>query len=243
MLRILIVVLTVTTLVSAQSWTHIPGWLSHVSGSLTYIWGVNSRRDTFTCHRPCNGSNWQYIPGSALVQVDVDDADVWGVDGSDHIFTRPIDASGSWQQVPGQLIHVSASGNGYIWGVNRCNEIFKCKKPCTGSWIIVDGSLKQIDGGQNAVYGVNGADEIYTRPVDGSGSWRRIPGLLKHISASGTLDVYGVNSEDIISHCRKPCTNGNWQQISGHLSQCDAEANALFGVNSVHEFYRINIPL
>ena len=244
MLRLFVVVLTVTTFVSGQEWIHIRGKLTHASGSLTYVWGVNRGQQIFICRRPCTGSNWKHIPGH-LVQVDVDDTEVWGVNKYDDIFKRSIDGSGNWQHIPGKLIHVSASGNGYIWGVNRGHAIFKCKKPCSGGggWVHVPGGLKQIDGGEREVYGVNKGNQVFARPVDGSRGWRHIPGkLLKYISASGTYGVYGIDIQDKIYRCKKPCVGG-WGLLSGRLRQCDATANALFGVNSADNIFRRDLPL
>ena len=96
--------------------------------------------------------NWKHISGS-LIQVDVDDTHIWGVNANHDVYYRPIDGSGEWK-----LKHVSASGNGYMWGVDSKDNIFKCAKPpchLVGNWIKVDGHLKQIDGGAREVYGVN----------------------------------------------------------------------------------------
>ena len=236
-------IMAFTTLVSGQGWTQIPGKLIHVSGSTTYVWGVNSAHDIYMCQRPCTGSNWQHIPGK-LVQVDVNDMEVWGVNSNGQIYKRPVDGSGQWQQLPGLLTHVTASGNGYIWGVNIHGNIYTCKKPCSGNWIKVDGGLKQIDGGERAVYGVTTKNDVYTRPVDGSGTWRKIPGSMKHISASGVYDVFAVDVNDKIFRCRKPCV-GEWIQL-GHvarLAQCDATADGLFGVNKSNNIYKKHFPL
>ena len=102
----------------------------------------------------------------------------------------------------------------------------------------MDGRLKQIDGGQAYIYGVNHRDDIFTRPVDGGGRWRQIPGKLKHITASGKSEVFGVNSNDVIFRCLKPCV-GEWERIPGSLSQCDATFDALVGVNSGDEIFRL----
>ena len=246
LLHFAVVLLTATALTSSQEWTHIPGKLTHVSGSITYVWGANREKQIFMCKRPCTGSNWKHIPGAALIQVDVDDTHVWGVNANHDVYYRPIDGSGEWQHACDlKLKHVSASGNGFMWGVDSKDSIFKCAKPqchLVGNWIKVDGHLKQIDGGAREVYGVNLDNNIYARPVDGSGRWRHVPGIFKHISASGTYDVYGVNPDDVIFRCRKPCL-AQWEMLSGQFSQCDAGPNALFGVNSKDDIFRRNIPL
>ncbi len=200
--------------------------LKHVSAGAGYFWGVTSTDDIYRCDNPC--TTWTQVPGR-LMQIDVGDSEVWGVDALYRIFKRPVDGSGTWKNVPGRLKHVTASGNGYVWGVNSAESIFRCKKPCNGQWKVVDGHLKQIDGGHKYVYGVNRFGNIWTRPVDGSGKWRQIPGALTHITASGSDDVFGVNKANMIYRCQKPCI-GQWERMQGALKQCDATFNGLLGV-------------
>ena len=235
---LLATILAVATLAGGQEFTEIPGELTVVSPSLTYVWGVTINQQVFTCKRPCNGSDW-YRPPGALVQLDVDDTDVWGVTELDGIYTRPIDGSGDWQNIPGELKHVSASGNGFIWGVSYLNAIFKCEKPCIGNWVPVDGLLTQLDGGQNRVYGVSDFYEVFYRPVDGSGRWTKITGIqLQQISASATYYVYGLDLYDRIYRCEKPCNDAAdfelvTEQPLEQFRQIDACADALFGISKV----------
>ena len=105
------------------TWIPLPGALSHVSASINYLWGVNSKNQIYVCHVPCTGG-WKLISGG-LVQTDPDDTEVWGVNSADNIWKRPVDGSGDWSLIQGKLKHVSASGNGYIWGVNRNDDIYK----------------------------------------------------------------------------------------------------------------------
>ena len=207
-----------------------------MTASVNYIWGVNNNNHIFICDNPCNG-NWRQIPG-ALKQIDAGDMEVWGVNSVDDIYKRPVDGSGAWTQIPGKLKHVSASGNGWIWGVNSADQIYKCKKPCNGAWIHVEGRLKQIDGGEKYVYGVNSRDDIYAKKVDGSGSWRHIPGKLSHISASGSDEVFGVNSAGVMYCCKKPCVGNEWEAMLGKLKQCDAAPGVVYGVDSATGIWR-----
>ena len=217
---------------------HVPGpvTLIHVSANINYLWAISSEtaNNVYLCARPCKGV-WKKIPGT-LKQLDVDDQEIWGVNKGYAIFKRPVDGSGKWVNVKGGLIHVSASGNGYIWGVNRPHQIYRCKKPCNGKWIRVPGLLKQVDGGQKYVYGVNKANNIYSAPVDGSKGWRQIPGKLKYVTASGLYDIYGVNINNNIFRCKKPCL-GDFELLSGSLNQCEATVNGLFGTYTGHGIY------
>ncbi len=202
--------------------------MKHVSAGPGFIWGVTSKDYIYRCDNPC--TKWTKMDGK-LIQIDVGDSEVWGVNSAHQIWKRPADGSGKWTKIPGGLKHVSASGNGYIWGVNRNDQIYKCKKPCSGKWVNVPGGLKQIDGGHKYVYGVNKNDAIFARPIDGSGAWRQIPGSLKHISGSGSEAIFGVNKSDHIFRCPKPCV-GQWERMQGGLKQCDATFNGLIGVSN-----------
>ena len=143
-------------------------------------------------------------------------------------------ALGTWQRVSGGLKHVTTSVN-YVWGVNSANQIFRCTQPCTGSWTHISGGLQQIDASDEEVWGVI-SGQIYKRPVDGSGSWQRISGSLKHVSASGNGYVWGVNSNDHIFKCKKPCS-GSWLAVDGRLSQIDAGYDYVYGVNCLDDIF------
>ena len=135
-----------------------------------------------------------------------------------------------------RLKHISTSVN-YIWGVTTDDRIFRCNRPCNGAWTQIPGRLAQVDVGDEEVWGVNSAHAIYKRPADGSGSsWTRIPGGLKHVSASGNGYIWGVNRNDQIFKCKKPCS-GSWVGVSGALKQIDGGHDYVYGVNAQNHIY------
>lgn len=227
-LIILIMLLVCASTVSSVS---IGDNLKHISAGVAYLWGVNKNDEVFRCERPC--TKWIKVDGR-LMQIDVGDDEVWGVNSRYVIYKRPADGTGRWQRISGALKHVSASGNGYIWGVSKNDDIFKCRKPCLGKWIHIGGKLKQIDGGHKYVYGVSGANDVYTMLVDGTGGWRRIAGQkLKYVTASGTDDIFGVNIQNQIFRCKKPCVQGEFEKMTTvKVEQCEATINGLFGISS-----------
>ena len=85
---------------------------------------------------------------------------------------------------------------------------------------------------------MNANDDIYAIKIDGSGGWRNIPGKLSHISASGSDEVFGVNSAGVIYRCKKPCVSTEWEAMLGELKQCDAAPGVLYGVTSATEIWR-----
>ncbi|RXJ69814.1 hypothetical protein CS022_23640 [Veronia nyctiphanis] len=89
------------------------------------------------------------------------------------------------------------------------------------------------------VVGVNDADSIYTKPQHGpygSKAWPRISGKLKHVS-SGKDFIWGVNSNDNIFMCAKPCKGDGWVKIPGKLMQLDVGEERIYGVNSNNNIY------
>ncbi len=135
------------------------------------------------------------------------------------------------------LKSVSTSIN-YYWGVNAKDEIFVCEKPCK-TWKKIAGGLTQVDVSDSEVWGVNSAGAIYKRPADGSGTWVNVPGALTHVSASGNGYIWGVNKNDDIYLCKKPCSGGSpWKQIGGKLRQIDGGEQYVFGSNAGMNVYR-----
>merc|ERR1719384_3027749 len=74
-------------------------------------------------------------------------------------------------------------------------------------------------------------------PCRRSGRWTRIPGLLKHVSV-GPRWVWGVNRNDYIYKCQRPCT-GRWSLVSGRLMQINVGDTEVWGVNSAHRIYKL----
>ncbi|XP_076155125.1 fish-egg lectin-like [Alosa pseudoharengus] len=189
----------------------------------------------------CNAYTCEVIPGS-LVQIDVGNGQVMGVNKEDNIFTL---YESTWTQINGKLKHVTV-GQAGIWGVNCANNIFKL---AAGSWVQVPGLLKQIDaGGDQFVAGCNHDDVPFCLTVgymgaNGPVSWTSYPGKLKYYSC-GPYSCWGINSEDQIFirkgvdslHCQGV---GDWQHIAGSLSMIEVGGDgSVYGVNSAGNVFR-----
>ena len=75
--------------------------------------------------------------------------------------------------------------------------------------------------------------------VDGKGSWRHIPGqTLKYVTASGTNDIFGVNTNNELFRCPKPCIPGEFEKMPGKIEQCEATIDGVYGVSSGY-FHKI----
>ena len=67
--------------------------------------------------------------------------------------------------------------------------------------------------------------------------WTRIPGALIHTSANVNY-VWGVNEENEIYMCRRPCTGRKWKRIDGALKQLDADDHEVWGLNSADQIWK-----
>jgi len=73
-----------------------------------------------------------------------------------------------------------------------------------------------------------------------SGGWKRINGGLKQISGAGKDYIWGVNQNDSIYTCKKPCDDSNWRQIGGSLKQLTGGEKEVWGVNRNNDIYKMN---
>jgi hypothetical protein len=73
-----------------------------------------------------------------------------------------------------------------------------------------------------------------------TGGWSKINGTLKQISASGKDYLWGVNTNDNIFKCKKPCNDSNWEQVGGSLTQVTGGDKEVWGVNSSGNIYKMN---
>ncbi|KAG5262895.1 hypothetical protein AALO_G00280200 [Alosa alosa] len=189
----------------------------------------------------CNAYTCEVIPGS-LVQIDVGNGQVVGVNKDDNIYTL---YGSTWTQINGKLKHVTV-GQAGTWGVNSADNIFKL---AAGSWVQVPGLLKQIDaGGDQFVAGCNHDDVPFCLTVGYIGennpvSWASLPGKLKYYSC-GPYSCWGINSQDHIFmrkgvdslHCQGV---GDWQTIAGSLSMIEVGGDgSVYGVNSAGNVFR-----
>ena len=98
--------------------------------------------------------------------------------------------------------------------------------------------IKQYHSTQDAYDKLIQSETINRKPA--SGGNENINGRLKQISAAGKDWLWGVNSSDNIFTCKKPCTDSNWKQIPGGLTQIEGGDKEVWGVNSVNNIYKTN---
>ena len=98
--------------------------------------------------------------------------------------------------------------------------------------------IKQYKSTQDAYDKLIQSETVNRQPP--SGGWRRIGGALTQISGAGKDYIWGVNSNDAIFKCKKPCSNNNWISPGGSLKQLTGGESEVWGVNSNNDIYKMN---
>jgi len=98
--------------------------------------------------------------------------------------------------------------------------------------------IKQYNSTQSAYDKLIQSETINRKPP--SGGWRRIGGSLQQISGAGKDYIWGVNSNDSIFKCKKPCDDSQWKQIGGSLKQLTGGDKEVWGVNNSGNIYKTN---
>ena len=133
-----------------------------VSNNGMYTWAVSTMNKVFMCPGlTCDGTNWMLVDNIIrLVDIEVGDEEVWGVNATNHIFKRPVDGSGEWRSVPGEMRYISASGYRYVWGIAPNDSLYNCEMPCdNGEWQYIGDNFQLVDATRNYVVGYT-TDEI-----------------------------------------------------------------------------------
>ena len=92
------------------------------------------------------------------------------------------------------------------------------------------------------IYGINTAEQIYTKSSQGDqGGWSYpwSGARLKNISATGRTNLWGVNSNNAVFKCPKPCAQDNWTLMPGGITQLSADDSYVYGIAPDDTIWRI----
>jgi len=104
--------------------------------------------------------------------------------------------------------------------------------------------IKQYHSTQDAYDKLIQSETINRKPA--SGGNENINGRLKQISAAGSEWLWGVNRDDAIYKCKKPCADSNWIRVvrgPGGLEQIEGGDKEVWGVTSSsynNRIYKMN---
>ncbi|XP_054853088.1 uncharacterized protein LOC129341749 [Eublepharis macularius] len=245
-----------------NTWTQLPGALSHVTVGLYGIWGVKSDHSIY---RLVDG-NWRQMSGvksssyhqDRLKQIDAGGShSVVGVTTYNDVYclekSLAIAADGNslltWISFEGKYKYYSCGPLG-CWGVKSDDKVFfqeysTSYSSCgiSRSHIKVPGALSMIEvGTEGDVYGVNRDGYIYRRAgitaANPTGTaWVHLSndlGRIKHVSYDLGL-LWVLTTEGKIFNCKVSALD--CEQVPRALTQIDASNGQPFGVDSAGNIY------
>ena len=200
--------------------------IKFVTGNREWMWGLNDKKEIYTCKKPCNGETndhiWRKIPGK-LSHVSVGNDYIFGADGYSYFMDKP---NGSGKLVKGQVKYKGYIANsGWIWGLYK-GAPFKCAKEnmCTGlkkdKWIKSKGLRGAIElaPGTEYIWSIDKSGKLFRNKANGDGNWESVKTPTKEgiltISAGNDDSLYAVTKKNQLFKCSKTCNNGSkWRFI------------------------------
>lgn len=168
-------------------------------------WAINGTA-VYTCQLSYsqstqNHGTWTSVSGS-MVQLSVNEANVWAVDANGLIYFRRVNESSnpgdSWHpaSVPAAAVSkIYTGGNGkFLWalcGTNiyyspvtltNANNIFTVLTNLSWSQVDNSSNITQLSVGSEEVWGVNAAGNVFRRSISGAGGWDAVDGSLTKVA-------------------------------------------------------------
>jgi hypothetical protein len=168
-----------------------------------HAWAINGV-SVYTCQLSYGQSTqshgtWTSVSGS-MVQLSVNEADVWAVDTGGSIYRRRVNEvnypAGGWTPVTGPgapMNKIYAGGNGkFVWGFSGTNIYYS---PTTNvAWTLVanPNNIIQLSIGSEEVWAINATGNIFRRSLAGVGNWESVDGSLTKL-AVGENYAWGLS--------------------------------------------------
>jgi len=157
------------------------------------VWALNGTT-VYTAELPYSfpstgHTTWTAVSGT-MIQLSVDEAEVWAVDASGLLYNQPVNAlqnpGGTWSQVAGPgpaLNSVYVGGNSkLVWAMSGSNIYYTTKANISWTSVPNPYNLTSLSVGSQEVWGVNAAGNVYRRSISGIGNWVAVAGSFSQIA-------------------------------------------------------------
>ncbi|MDR2844319.1 MAG: DUF5010 domain-containing protein [Candidatus Symbiothrix sp.] len=141
---------------------------------------------------------WQQVDGEmTIVDIDANNAMVWGVDNQSNIYYRNFAATRPWVKIEGQLTSIAVDEL-FGWGFAPDGTLKRFSLQSKSDWKIVPNPhhLTHLSANCEEVWGVNAQNEVYRISSSGYGEWKFVADGYKDVSV-GTNFVWflGINDK------------------------------------------------
>ena len=138
-----------------------------------------------------------------------------------------------WTQVFGKMESVVANIN-YLVGRNPSNRLYVCTRPCNGDWVHTRNDIVNFAVDDDYIWANDNGrkDALYRRKFNGNWESIGVFNSPKDIALGGHGYNWGINTNNLINICKKPC-DGAWGSFGDEkLSQIDSGIEYVYGINT-----------
>ncbi|KAA6301910.1 MAG: hypothetical protein EZS26_001913 [Candidatus Ordinivivax streblomastigis] len=140
---------------------------------------------------------WQQVDGEmTIVDIDANNAMVWGVDNQSNIYYRNFAATRPWVKIEGKLTSIAVDEL-FGWGFAPDGTLKRFSLQSKSDWKIVPNPhhLTHLSANCEEVWGVNAQNEVYRISSSGYGDWEFVADGYKDVSV-GTNFVWFLDTND-----------------------------------------------
>ncbi|GHT78792.1 hypothetical protein AGMMS50262_21790 [Bacteroidia bacterium] len=166
-------------------------------------WGITTDGNLVKCTLPneklaSTNNPWTEVKsdGIKIVDIDANDAMIWGVDDQTNIYYRNFAGTRPWTKVEGKLTSIAVD-NGFGWGFDPEGNLKCFNLQSKSGWKTVANphQLTFLSAGCEEVWGINAKNEVYRLSSSGFGSWQKVADGFADVSVGANfvwlLDMEG----------------------------------------------------
>jgi hypothetical protein len=170
-------------------------------------WGITTTDRVVRCSLPNQqranrNDSWSAVDGNInIIDLDANNAMVWGVDDQSNIYYRNFAATRPWVKVEGQLTSITVDEL-FGWGFAPDGNLKRFDLQSKSNWKTIANPHQLIHLSANCeeVWGVNAQNEIYRISSSGYGDWEKVADGFKDVSV-GTNFVWFLDTENKPHKC------------------------------------------
>ncbi|MDR1120705.1 MAG: DUF5010 domain-containing protein [Dysgonamonadaceae bacterium] len=147
--------------------------------------------------------NWTTVNGDLnIIDLDANNAMIWGVDDNSDIYYRNFAATRPWVQVPGKLTSIVVDEL-FGWGFAPDGTLKRFSLQSKSDWKTIPNPhhLNHLSANCEEVWGVNADNEVYRISSSGYGEWEFVASGYKDVSV-GTNFVWFLDTDNKPHKCQ-----------------------------------------
>ncbi|MDR1682748.1 MAG: DUF5010 domain-containing protein [Candidatus Symbiothrix sp.] len=165
------------------------------TGKVVRSWLPNGQRAN-------NNNTWSQIDGNMdMVDLDANNAMIWGVDNQANIYYRNFAATRPWTKIEGKLTNIAVDEL-FGWGFDPDGQLKRFSLQSKSDWMTVSNphNLTKLSANCEEVWGINAQNEVYRISSSGFGKWEKVADGFKDVSI-GSNFVWFLDTDNKPNKC------------------------------------------